>query len=566
MGGPDVPVEAIPLHPVPPGAPPEERDFALLEREILHHIFRMETWRAIFRGLHVYDGQLSLVEPRQTEEWVRSSREYLELLRGVVRANLPRDRQLDLHILQLRLEAGIFWNVDWPTGEFQPFDYLFPIQLTEFVAREYTEPRKRAEAVARQLRATPEYLTTGMSRLRAVLPRPFVTLGLDILKGLPRHFEEGVAFVQRLAPDLLDDARADTERVLGTLEAFGALLEKALSRADESYRLGPERFQRLLWVTDGLSLPWASLLEEGEADLRRNQDRLRRIASAQVPSPSVDALVARLAEDHPTAEQVLAEAKGFVQELRDFVVAKGLASLPDDAPCRVEESPPADRAFAFASMRSAGPFEEGASGAAYRITLPDPTESPERAEQHLRSMNRPVLRNITAHEVYPGHYLQFQHFRRTETSPTRKAFPSGTFSEGWGHYAEQLVIEQGFGAGDVRQEVAQLQDALLYDSRLMASIGMHAQGRSLEEATDLFAREAHIDHLAAEREARRGTLNPSYFVYTLGKLRILEARRAYFERNPRGSLRQFHDRILAHGAPPVGLLGAIALGEGLGPV
>jgi uncharacterized protein (DUF885 family) len=561
MPGPDVPLEAIPLHPLAPGASPEERDFARLEQEVLHHIFRLETWWAIFRGLHIYDGQLAIVEPSDTRAWCEETRRILRKLEGVDKRSLPQGRQIDLFTLQLRLEGGLFYQEDFPTPDLSTFDYLFPVQLTEFISREYAPASQRAEAVVRQLRSTPAFLRAGMARLKGPLPRPFVTLGLDILKELPQHFKEGVSWVAEASPPLLPDAKRSTESVLLALEDFRAHLERELPRSDNSFVLGPNRFQKLLWINDGLTLSWETLHQEGQADLRRNQVRLEAIAKAMQPPRSTEEAVQSLAEDTPTADHLLDEARRFVIELRDFVVDKQLASLPDDVPCRVEESPPADRAFAFASMRSAGPFEEGATEAAYRITLPDPSADPEKQRQWLRSLNRPLLRNCTAHEVYPGHYLQFQHFRWTSASPTQKAFPSGTFSEGWGHYAEQLVVEHGFGGTDPRQEIAQLQDALLRDCRLLASVAMHAQSATLQEATQIFVREAHVEAFPAEREARRGTFNPSYFMYTLGKLRILDARRAYFERHPKGTLRQFHDRILAHGAPPVGTLPALALDE-----
>jgi uncharacterized protein (DUF885 family) len=563
MAGPAVPLEVVPLHPVPAGASPVERAFARLEREVLHHIFRLETWWAIFRGLHAYDGYLPLVDREGTGAWVAEARQLLEMLGAIDSKSLPRQRQIDAQTLRLRLQGGIFYLVDFPSPDLSTFDYLFPVQLTEFVSREYAPARHRAEVVVRQLGLTPDFLRTGLSRLRGPLPRPSVTLGLDILKGLPQHFEEGVAFVADHAPDLRADASSSKDQILSALEDFRHHLEKELPRSDESWQLGPERFQKLLWFNDGLTMPWRVLLEEGQDDLRRNQARLAELARAVNADGSVESAVGALAEDTPSVDSVLDEARKFVRELREFVVQRDLASLPDDMTCRVEESPPADRAFAFASMRSPGPFEEGAAEAAYRITLPDPSADAEKQRQWLRSLNRPLLRNITAHEVYPGHYLQFQHVRKTEMSPTQKAFPSGTFSEGWGHYAEQLVIEQGFGERDPRQEIAQLQDALLRDCRLLASIAMHAQGSTLEEATQIFVREAHMEPFPAEREARRGTFNPSYYMYTLGKLRILEARRAFFERSPKGTLRQFHDRILSQGAPPIGLVKALALGEEL---
>ena len=172
----------------------------------------------------------------------------------------------------------------------------------------------------------------------------------------------------------------------------------------------------------------------------------------------------------------------------------------------------------------------------------------------MRTLNHAMLKNTTVHEVWPGHYLQALHFRRTEQSLAQKIWFSYSFCEGWAHYCEQLAIEAGFGDGSVAAEVTQLQDALLRDGRLLASVGMHTQGMSLAQATELLRTEAHLEPIHAEREAIRGTYNPEYFCYTLGKLAILDARSKYLGPKYGSSLRAFHDALLGFGNPPIGFL------------
>jgi uncharacterized protein (DUF885 family) len=184
----------------------------------------------------------------------------------------------------------------------------------------------------------------------------------------------------------------------------------------------------------------------------------------------------------------------------------------------------------------------------------EPAWSPVQQEEWLRSFNRSLLRNITVHEVYPGHYLQFLHFHRSAGSLARKVYLSPSFVEGWAHYAEQLVIEEGLGRENHLAEVAEIHDALLRDCRLLASIGLHTQGMTLPEATQLFEHEAHFEHLPAEREAIRGTFNPEYFCYTLGKLAILNSRGKFLKSRFGGNLKAFHDALLGYGCPPIGLL------------
>jgi len=205
-------------------------------------------------------------------------------------------------------------------------------------------------------------------------------------------------------------------------------------------------------------------------------------------------------------------------------------------------------------MNPPGPFDVGETDGIYYVTPVDASWTAERQEEWLRSLNDAMLRNITVHEVYPGHYLQFLHFRAKGSTLARRVYLSASFSEGWAHYCEQLAIEAGLGAGSPDAELAQIHDALLRDCRLIASVGLHTGGWTLKQATELFQREAHFETLPAEREAIRGTFNPEYFCYTLGKLAILDARSKLLASQFGGSLRAFHDRLLGFGCPPIGVL------------
>ena len=290
-------------------------------------------------------------------------------------------------------------------------------------------------------------------------------------------------------------------------------------------------------------------------DLARNQQRLAEIAKSE--NVTVPELLERLYRNHPTADKVIPTARGFVDETRRFVETNALVSVPEEARCRVEETPVWGRALSTASMNPPGPFDVTSSEGVYYVTPIDAKWTDRQQEEWLRSFNVPMLRNITVHEVYPGHYLQFLHFRQSSGSLARKVFLSPSFVEGWAHYAEQLAIEKGLAHESVFAEVAQLHDALLRDCRLLVSIGLHTSGMTLEAGTQLFQREAHFERLPAEREAIRGTFNPEYFCYTLGKLAILNARSRFLKSAFGGDLRSFHDTLLGLGCPPIGLLDSL---------
>jgi uncharacterized protein (DUF885 family) len=352
---------------------------------------------------------------------------------------------------------------------------------------------------------------------------------------------------------------ASRTRAEASVAAFLAWLrEECLPRATSDFALGPHRYQRLLFVREGIEVPIEEVRKAGAADLARNQARLDEIAREE--KASVADLLQGLNRDHPAAADVLATARAYVEETRNFVARRDLVTIPDPAVCRVEETPIWGRALSTASMNPPGPFDTGPTDGIYYVTPVDPAWSPVQQEEWLRSFNRSLLRNITVHEVFPGHYLQFLHFHRSAGSLARKVYLSPSFVEGWAHYTEQLAIEEGLGRENHSAEVAEIHDALLRDCRLLASIGLHTQGMTLAEATQLFEREAHFERLPSEREAVRGTFNPEYFCYTLGRLAILNSRSRFLKSRFAGNLKGFHDALLGYGCPPIGLLDTLLAG------
>jgi uncharacterized protein (DUF885 family) len=529
-------------------SPPE---FDALEREIVDHLFELQPAYAVALGLHQYDGRTPDLSRGATERWGAAADRLLARLESTSPDDLNSDRQVDRLVLRLLLEGPLFDLRDARELERNPLSYVGMFSLTSYLAREYAPPAARVDAIAKILLGAPSVLETGRRRLEGPMPRPFVDLALTMGEQLPTHFGEAQEFAGRhgLAAKVTP-AREVAERSLREFLAW--LRADELPRATGDFALGTERFRKLLFVREGIEAPVEEIRDAGAADLRRNQARLAEIA--REAGLSSEELFTSLAADHPKPEEVLSTARSFVEETRAFVVAKDLATIPEPSSCRVEETPPYSRAWTTASMSPPGPFDATTPEGIYFVTLVDPAWNPRQQEEWLRSMNRSMLRNITVHEVYPGHYLQFLHFRARPASLARKVYMSPSFTEGWAHYCEQLAIEAGLDGARPQAEAAQIHDALLRDCRLLASIGLHTDGWSVERATELFRTEAHFEQLSAEREALRGTFNPEYFCYTLGKLTILNARHRFLGPKFHGSLRGFHDALLGWGAPPVGLI------------
>jgi len=525
-----------------------------LERAIVDHLFVLQPSYAVGLGLHEYDGRLPDLSTAGTDRWCDGAEELLGRLAALPLTSLPPARKADGFLLGLLLESPLFDLRSVGDLERNPMNYLGAASLTAYLCREYAPVPQRVAAIVRVLEQLPRLLRDGRDRLRGPLPKPFVDLSLAIGSGLPSHFAEAEEFANRahLAEEVRP-VRASAEAAVA--EFLTWLKEHHLPRSTPDFALGPNLYQQLLFVREGIEAPFEEIRRAGTVDLARNQHRLEEIAREE--HCAVPELLAQLTREHPTASDLIPTAQSFVEETRRFVVDRSLATVPEEARCRVEETPVWGRALSTASMNPPGPFDTTSTEGVYYVTPVDPKWTEREQEEWLRSLNRSVLRNTTVHEVYPGHYLQFLHFRRATGSLARKVYLSPSFVEGWAHYTEQLAIENGVGRGDRLAEVAQLHDALLRNARLLVSVGLHTDGMTLEAATELFQREAHMERLPAEREAIRGTFNPEYFCYTLGKMAILNARSKLLALQFGGSLRSFHDTLLGLGAPPIGLLDSL---------
>lgn len=528
-----------------------DQDIGALERSIVDHLFELQPGYAVGLGLHEYDGRVPDLSREATDRWTLGAHGLLRRLAKVEVDRLSEARRIDSLLLRLLLEGPLFDLTESNDLDRNPMSYVGGISLTAYLAREYAPVEQRVAAIVRILSKVPETLAVGRHRLAGTLPKPFVDLSLAIGAGLPQHFAEAETLAARAglrAP--ISEARAMAEEAVRGFLAW--LRTERLPGATPDFALGPARFQQLLFVREGIEAPFDEIRRTGAADLARNQARLEEIARAS--GVAVGELFDQMNKNHPTAANVLPTARRLVEETHAFVTDHALVTIPEPAACRVEETPAWGRALSTASMNPPGPFDVGPSEGIYYVTPVDPAWTPVQQEEWLRTFNFSMLRNITVHEVYPGHYLQFLHFRTSAGSLVRKVYLSPSFVEGWAHYAEQLAIEQGLGRENHQAEVAQIHDALLRDGRLLASIGLHTQGMTLEQATQLFQREAHFERLPAEREAIRGTFNPEYFCYTLGKLAILNARSRFLAGHFRGNLKAFHDTLLGFGCPPIGLL------------
>ena len=422
----------------------------------------------------------------------------------------------------------------------------------------------RARRVLSKLRQVPRLVQAARDNIKDP-PAIFVKVGVDTWRGvmsfintdLPRAFS-GVDDLHLLG-DLADGC---TEAVQ-TIGRYVDDLENDIQpKAKGSFRLGRDRFESKLRHEEGITLPVERLLAIAMRELAATQDEFRSIAGKQNGGDPLTAW-RQVKQHHPEPGALISTARAQLDELHTFLVRNPVVSMPDSAGVDVAPTPDFFR-WSSASMWTPGPFESRPSRAKYYLTDVDRNWDADRKREHLLDFNVPTLWTISIHEVYPGHFLHYQHLRQIDSKVRRSGmFAPASYMEGWAHYCEQMMLEAGFGRGDDALKLGQLAESLIRLARFIVGIRLHTEDWSVEQGVRFFRDEAFLEEVNARREAERGTFDPTYLVYSAGKLMLLKLRRDWQEQQGgKPSLRAFHDALLSHGAAPFWALRRLMLDVG----
>jgi uncharacterized protein (DUF885 family) len=321
----------------------------------------------------------------------------------------------------------------------------------------------------------------------------------------------------------------------------------------------------MLLYNEMLDVNPEDILTQGLAELKKEQELFAQVAKVINPNKKAIDVFEDLKKDHPKAENLIPDARKNLESIRQFLLDKKIITVPSEVRVEVKETPQFARSTSTASMDTPGPFEK-ATQAFYYITPTEKTWSAKQKEEWLSQFSYYVTDIISVHEAYPGHYVQFLHLNASPTSKIQKTFGSYAFIEGWAHYTEKMMIEEGFGAKDpmtqAKYHLAQLDESLLRLCRLCVSIKIHTEGMPLADATKFIQDNAYYSYKPAYQEALRGTFDPGYLSYTLGKLQILKLREEYkAQEGANFSLQKFHDQLLDNGMPPIEMLRGVLLKE-----
>lgn len=520
--------------------------------------FKFNPTQGTSAGFHQYDAQLEdyskAAIAARVEALKRAEREFAALAEDPDRdliLNSIRDALLDLREVR--------------TWEKNPDMYSSGVTDSIFVimSRNFAPAAERLESVIARERQFPALFAAARANLKNP-PRIYTQVAIEQLPGIVSFFENDVpkAFRDLTGAKLLAEFQESNKTAIDTLSSYQTFLKNdLLPRSHGDFRLGRDRYRKELLYEEIVDTPLDKLLEIGMADLRRNQRAFAETAAKIDPSKTPQQILDEVTRDHPPPDRLLQSFRDVLGGLEDYIIAHHIITIPSPVLPIVEETPPFMRALTTASMDTPGPYEKVAKEAFFNVTLPEASWTPQQVEEHMEGFNRGTIISTAIHEAYPGHYVQFL-WMQNVSSKVRKLLTANTNVEGWAHYCEQMMLDEGYGNGDLKLRLGQLQDALLRDARYIVGIEMHTGHMTYDQGIDFFVREGYQSRINAERETKRGTSNPTYLYYTLGKLEILKLREDY--RKMLGSaftLEEFHDRFMREGGPPIKIVRKAMLGN-----
>jgi uncharacterized protein (DUF885 family) len=553
----------------------EDAEYEAVAEEYIKTYLAAHPLEGTALGLHEYDGKISDYSRLALDAELSRLRRFDDRLAKFDPSKLSARQSIDLRILQAAVKKDLFEMQDMSIFERNPMVYARAADVNVYIKRNFAPLEDRVRSLIAIESQIPNILIAARTNLNEQLPKPFVELGIQIAKGSADFLKKDlIAAVGGLKDEQLRVAFQEANRkAANALNDYAGWLEREkLPKASLDFALGEEKFGHFLAQTELVDLSPQKVLEIGMAQLKAEQQAFADAAKKIDPNKSPIEVFKQIQSEHPAPDKLISDVGKDLDKIRKYVLNHHLVSIPSDVRAKVKETPQYLRATSFASMDTPGPFEKRATEAYYYVT---PTEHdwPEKQKQEwLTAFNYYTSDVVSIHEAYPGHYVQFLHLNASPASKVEKIFGSYAFIEGWAHYCEKMMLDEGFGGPtssspseqDIKRaakyRMAQADEALFRLCRLCVSIKMHTQNMSLDEGTKFFQDNCYYEEKPARQEAMRGTFDPGYLNYTLGKLQILKLRDDYkTQEGDKFSLQKFHNELLNHGMPPIRLLREIML-------
>lgn len=532
--------------------------------------FRRFPTQATQAGIHTYDGELRGFTPEdRAAHLAQLKAELAALPQQVNRAALPPLDQADYDILENHLRARILDYESVRNWERNPNTWLGTASFAVFqlINRDFAPLDQRMRSAVSRMKQIPAVFTTAQATLKNP-PKLWTEIALQQAQGTRALYAETLpkAFEPVKDAALQEAFKQEQARCLAAIDGFIRFLrEDLLPRSNGDFAIGEAVYRQKLQYEEGVTEDIDSLLAWGQAEIQRTQEQFRQVAARLAPGKDPMDVYRELGKDHPPPAELVPFTRATLEEIRQYLVDHHIITIPSEVRALVAETPAFNRALSFASMSMPGPFETHATEAYFYVSPPEPTWNAEQTEQHMSFYNRYAVPLVSIHEAYPGHFVQFLWTNHRVRSKVRQMLGSGSFTEGWGLYTEQMMLDEGFGGSGPNADKLRLNQLALYLQRLaryQVGLSLHTRGMTYEQAVRFFEEQAYMTHVNAEREAKRGTSDPTYLVYALGKKMLMELREeARAKWGASFTLQRFHDQVVSYGYPPIPILRRLVLSE-----
>jgi uncharacterized protein (DUF885 family) len=556
-----------------------------LAEEYMRAFYGFSPSLATRAGVHQYDSQMEDLSRESFDKQIAAYADFEKRFAALSTVGLSEAELADREMMLARVRAGLF-DIDgnrwWDSN---PDRYSAIVSDSAFVLmqRNFAPAEVRLAALVARERKMPLVFAAARANLKDP-PRVYTQVAIDQLPGIIAFFEKDVpeAFAPVKDAKLQAEFKATNQRVVQAMEQYlDFLKEDLLAKSNGDFRIGAEKYAKKLAYEEMVDIPLDRLLQVGRENLQRNQQEFARVAKLIDPSRTPQEISKELQKEHPAPDKLLEAFRSRLSGLRTYIAEKKIMTTPAQTMPMVEETPPFMRALTFASMDAPGPFETHATEAYFNVTLPEKNWTPEQIEEHMQGFNYGTITSTSVHETFPGHYEQYLWNERLH-SKIRKFLAldmttigghfSGSNQEGWAHYTEQMMLDEGYGrtAGVAEERdkeflklrIGQLQEALLRNARYIIGIEMHTGKMTFDQAVEFFQKEGYQTKATATSETKRGTSDPTYLVYTLGKLEILKLRDDYKKKmGAKFTLQDFHDRLMEQGVAPLKVIRRSMLGN-----
>jgi hypothetical protein len=513
---------------------------------------------AVYQGKHEYDGKFPDWSDDGIKKEIARLKSEREKAAAFKDADLDERQRFERDYLIAQIDHDLFWNetVDYPHTN--PNFYSDALDPDVYVSRPYAPLETRIKSYTTYAKNVPAALAQLKTTLKTPMPKALIKIGRQTIGGLSDFYAKDVVKVFEPVKDEQSqkDFKEANDGAIKAVKDFDAWLGEQEKSGTDNFALGADKFKLMLKQTEGVDIDLAKLEEVAKADLQRNLDALKVECDKYAPGKTLQECSDKASASKAPGTDVVAAATAQLADLRKFVTDKDIVSMPGTEELKVAQAPPY-KAWNFAYINIPGPYETGLPSV-YYVSPPDPSWDKKKQDEYIPGKGSLLFTSV--HEGIPGHFVQFLHANRAK-SKFGQVFVGYAFAEGWAHYTEEMMYDAGLGAGDPELHIGQLQEALLRNVRFVSAIGLHTHGMTVEESKKMFIEQGMQAEGSAEQQANRGTFDPAYLNYTMGKLMIKKLRDDWCaSRGGKTAWKQFHDAFLSYGGPPIPLVRKAMMG------